>query len=155
GVVSCDTVTGFGCQSGQSCGVRGIANRCDPYETPTECAALGRNCGDIKSACTGATIHCGDCATGQVCNSNGVCGAPCAAKTCADFAGLECGTFDDGCGSTIKCGSCASGVCDQTSITCCAAKTCAADYAGHCGTSLATGCGTATENCACTGSTCT
>jgi hypothetical protein len=148
-------VSGFGCPSGQSCGVRGIANRCDPKTTPDECAALGRNCGDITSACTGQKIHCGDCATGQVCNANGVCGAPCAPKTCADYAQYQCGTFDDDCGGKLTCGTCANGVCDQTSHTCCTAKQCAVDYAGHCGSALANGCGQNSVNCTCASGSCT
>jgi hypothetical protein len=155
GTVSCDSVPGFGCAGGESCGVRGIANRCDKKQEPDECKALGKNCGDITSACTGQKIHCGDCAAGEVCNANGVCGKPCAAKTCADFSAFECGTFDDGCGSTIKCGSCPSGICDDATNTCCAANTCAATYAGKCGTALPNGCGTNSLNCPCAGGTCT
>jgi hypothetical protein len=152
GIVDCDAVTGFGCKSGQSCGVRGIANRCDPYATPDECEAQDKTCGDIVSACTGKKIHCGDCASGQVCNANGVCGQPCTSKTCADFAQYECGTFDDGCGATITCGTCPSGVCEQSTHACCATKQCGVDYKNACGTGLPNGCGQ-TEACACPGGT--
>lgn len=155
GTVNCDSVPGFGCVDGESCGVRGIANRCDKKQLPDECKALGRNCGEITSACTGLTVKCGECAPGQVCNSNGVCGTPCAAKTCADFAAFECGTFEDGCGSTVTCGSCPSGICDDSSKTCCAANTCGATYAGQCGSSLPNGCGQNNLTCACTGGVCT
>jgi hypothetical protein len=156
GIVECDTnVTGFGCQTGQSCGVRGIANHCDPQETPDECLGLGRTCGDITSSCTGLKVHCGDCITGQVCNSNGVCGPPCAAKTCADFAQYECGSFSDGCGGTVTCGTCPNGVCDQATNSCCTTKQCAVDYAGHCGAGLSNGCGQGTEACACATGVCT
>jgi hypothetical protein len=155
GIVDCDTVAGFGCPNGQSCGVRGIANVCDPQETPDECLALGQTCGDITSACTNQKIHCGDCPTNQVCNSNGVCGTPCTAKKCTDYPGLACGTFDDGCGSTITCGTCATGICNQASNACCNNKQCSSDYAGKCGTALPTGCGTATEACACASGVCT
>ncbi len=151
GTVSCDSVAGFGCANGESCGVRGIANRCDKKQAPDECKALGKNCNTITSACTGATVSCGDCAPGQVCNTNGVCGPPCTAKTCTDFAAFQCGTFDDGCGSTVKCGSCPSGVCDQTSKTCCNAFTCPATYAGKCGQDLPNGCGQNVLDCNCTG----
>lgn len=156
GTVNCSTVPGFGCPSGQSCGVRGIANRCDAAQTPDECRALGRNCGEITSACDGQKIRCGDCPSGQVCNANGVCGAPCQPKTCAvDYAGFACGTFPDGCGSTVTCGSCPSGVCDQTTKTCCKTKTCAADYAGQCGAGLANGCGQTNLACTCASGACT
>lgn len=157
GTVSCDSVAGFGCAAGESCGVRGIANRCDKKQPPDECKALGKNCGTIKSACTGLDVSCGDCPTGEVCNANGVCGKPCTPKTCAvDFVGKECGTFDDGCGSTVKCGNCASGVCNQTTNTCCAASTCAANYPGKCGNDLANGCGSSSLDCVCpNGTTCT
>lgn len=157
GTVSCDGVQGFGCKSGESCGVRGIANRCDAKQTPDECRAVGRNCGEVTSACTGQKVKCGDCPTGQVCNANGVCGAPCTPKTCAaDFAGFECGTFDDGCGSTVTCGSCPNGVCDNVQKKCCTTNTCAGSYPGQCGTSLANGCGQNSLNCPCAGGqTCT
>jgi hypothetical protein len=155
GIVDCDTVKGFGCATGQSCGVRGIANHCDPQETPDECVAQGRQCGQITSACTGLKVTCGSCATGQSCNANGLCGAPCTPKTCADFATLACGTFDDTCGGKVTCGTCPGGVCNQTSNTCCAVKQCTADYAGKCGTSLPDGCGGSTVTCGCSAGTCT
>ena len=155
GIVDCDNVATFGCAAGQSCGVRGIANHCDPQETPDECVALGRMCGDITSSCTGQKIHCGDCDTNQVCNPNGVCGPPCTAMTCADYPQAECGTFPDGCGSTITCGTCPGGVCDQTTNTCCPVKQCGVDYAGECGTALPNGCGQNTDSCACTTGVCT
>jgi hypothetical protein len=151
GIVNCDTVPGYGCAAGQGCGVHGLPNRCDAAETPDECLAEGRQCGTIKSACGGKTVTCGTCPTGQVCNDNGICGAPCTPKTCADFTGFACGTFDDACGGKVTCGTCAGGVCDQTTNTCCTNNTCAATYAGKCGTSLALGCGTGTLNCACSG----
>ncbi len=152
GTVNCDAVSGYGCKNGESCGVRGIANRCDPKSTPDECKAVGKNCGTIKSACTGLTIKCGDCPQGEVCNANGVCGKPCTPKTCAaDFSQFECGTFDDGCGGTVKCGTCANGVCNQTTKTCCATNTCAATYAGKCGQDLANGCGQNVLDCNCAG----
>jgi hypothetical protein len=155
GIVDCDTVTGFGCPNGQSCGVRGIANVCDPAETPDECLALGRTCGSITSSCTKATIQCGNCPVGQVCNANGVCGAPCTAKKCTDYAQFACGTFDDGCGGTLSCGTCPGGICAQATNTCCSNKQCSSDYAGKCGTALPTGCGTATEACGCASGVCT
>ncbi len=156
GTVNCDGVTGFGCVNGESCGVRGIANRCDKKQVPDECKALGRDCGAITSVCTGLTVECGECAPGQVCNANGVCGAPCTAKTCADFTAFECGTFDDSCGSTVTCGSCASGICIDSTKTCCGANTCgAAPYAGKCGTALANGCGQNNLACPCAGGVCT
>jgi hypothetical protein len=156
GIVECDSnVTGFGCPAGETCGVQGIANHCDPAPTPDECVAMGRTCGDITSSCTGQKIHCGDCTTGQVCNSDGLCGAPCAAKTCADFAQYQCGTFPDGCGGNVTCGTCPNGVCDQSTNTCCATKACSTDYAGQCGTAIPNGCGQGTESCACAAGTCT
>lgn len=156
GTVNCDTVPGFGCKNGESCGVHGIANRCDPKSTPDECKAQGKNCGTIKSACTGATINCGDCATGQVCNANGVCGPPCTPKTCADFAAFQCGTFDDSCGGTLTCGTCPNGPCDNTTHTCCAGFACNTTYAGKCGLDLPNGCGQNVIDCTCTNpATCT
>lgn len=155
GTVNCDTVAGFGCKSGESCGVHGIANRCDPAKTPDECIAQGRTCGKIVSACGPPfkEITCGQCKNGDVCNDNGVCGKPCTPKTCAvDFKDFECGTFDDSCGGTVTCGKCTSGVCDQTSNTCCKANTCS----GKCGSKLPLGCGSGTLECKCgSGETCT
>jgi hypothetical protein len=155
GTVNCDTVAGFGCTNGESCGVRGIANRCDRKAQPDECKALGKTCGTVKSVCSGATLNCGDCKVGEVCNANGVCGPPCAAKTCNDFSQFQCGTFDDGCGGTLKCGSCPSGVCSANN-TCCNANTCGVTFAGKCGTNLANGCGANSVTCACAaGQACT
>jgi len=156
GTVNCDSVQGYGCKSGESCGVRGIANRCDTFQTPDECKALGRNCGTVTSACSGKAVKCGDCPSGQVCNANGVCGAPCTPKTCTDFAAFECGTFDDGCGGKVTCGSCAGGVCDQATNKCCTTNKCDTTYAGKCGTALANGCGQSNVGCPCpNGQVCT
>ena len=151
GTVDCDSVMGFGCPTGQGCGLQGQANKCDPAPTPVECVALGQNCGSIKSVCTGLTIDCGQCPMGQVCNPNGVCGPPCTPKTCAEFSDIECGTFPDGCGSTVACGTCPGGVCNDTTHICCTEKTCAASYADQCGTALPNGCGTNSVTCPCPG----
>jgi hypothetical protein len=156
GTVSCDAVAGFGCANGESCGVRGIANRCDTKQVADECKAAGRNCGTLTSACTGLAVQCGNCPAGEVCNSNGVCGKPCTAKTCTDFAAFECGTFDDTCGGTVTCGACASGVCNSVTKTCCNANTCAGTYPGKCGDNLPNGCGQNVLDCNCAaGTTCT
>jgi hypothetical protein len=153
GTVNCDAVQGYGCKNGESCGVRGIANRCDPKSTPDECKAQGKTCGEIPSACTGQKIKCGECAQGEICNANGVCGPPCTPKTCADFAQFECGTFDDTCGGTVTCGSCTNGVCNNTTKTCCATNTCSGTYAGQCGQDLPNGCGQSVLDCNCTNPT--
>lgn len=149
GTVNCDGVPSFGCKTGESCGVRGIANRCDAQSTPDECKALGKNCGTVPSACGGPNVKCGECAQGQVCNANGVCGAPCTPKTCADFAQFQCGTFDDTCGGAVTCGTCASGICDNNTHTCCATNTCNGTYAGKCGQDLPNGCGQNVVDCNC------
>jgi hypothetical protein len=152
GTVLCEGLAGFlGCPAGQACGVRGIGNRCDPPAPPDECVVQGRNCGTITSACTGLTVNCGDCTTGQVCNANGVCGAACTPKTCADYASFECGVFDDGCGSTVTCGCSGGGVCDNVTNKCCAATSCSAAFPGECGKSLADGCGQNILDCSCSG----
>ncbi|MBX3230157.1 MAG: hypothetical protein KIT84_25010 [Labilithrix sp.] len=155
GTVNCDAVSGYGCKSGESCGVRGIANRCDPAAQPDECKALGRTCGEITSACNGKKISCGSCPSGEVCNANGVCGAPCTPKSCDDFEGFECGRFDDGCGGTLTCGTCPGGVCNNATNSCCTTNTCST-YTGKCGLDLPNGCGQNTVDCACTsGGRCT
>lgn len=154
GTVNCDSVPGFGCKNGESCGVRGIANRCDSYATPDECKAVGQNCGTLTSACTGQAISCGQCQSPDVCNSNGVCGPPCSPKTCDDFKEFECGSFDDGCGKQISCGTCPDGVCDLATKSCCTTKTCA-DYPGQCGSALPNGCGQNTLVCNCASGKCT
>ncbi len=154
GTVDCDGVSGLGCPAGQSCGVVGVANQCDPTVTPVECAAEGRNCGSIVSACGGQMISCGQCPMGEVCNSNGVCGPPCEPKTCANFSDIECGTFPDGCQGTVSCGMCPGGVCNQMTHNCCTKKTCNGDYPDECGSALSDGCG-GTLDCTCpTGDTC-
>lgn len=155
GTVNCDSVAGFGCAAGESCGVRGIANRCDKKQAPDECKALGKNCGTITSACNGQVVSCGDCAAGEVCNANGVCGPPCAPKTCADFTAFECGIFDDTCGGTVTCGTCPGGVCDTITHSCCATNTCGATFAGQCGNDLPNGCGQNVLDCACASGSCT
>jgi hypothetical protein len=157
GTVNCDSVAGYGCKDGERCGVRGLKNRCDPKETPDECKALGRNCGEITSVCTGLKVQCGTCPTGQVCNANGVCGAPCQPKTCADYKEFQCGVFDDACGGTLSCGCSGGGVCDNATKTCCGVNACGTGiYAGKCGQDLANGCGQNNLDCSCpTGQVCT
>ena len=156
GTVSCDAVPGLGCPSGESCGVAGEANQCDPAVTPVECVALGENCGTVTSVCTGKTISCGQCTNGNVCNANGVCGPPCTPKSCVNFATLQCGTFNDECGGTVTCGSCPNGICNQSTNTCCNDFTCSGTYPGKCGTGLSDGCGGTSVNCGCAaGQTCT
>ena len=146
GLVNCDSVQGFGCTNGQQCGTNGIGNRCGPPLVPDECTALGRNCGSLQSVC-GGTVNCGDCPSGQVCNTNGVCGPACSPKTCADYKEFACGKFDDGCGSTITCGCAGGGVCDDKTNTCCNATTCNATYPGECGNGLPNLCGQNNLNC--------
>lgn len=148
GVVDCGS-----CPAGESCATAGIANRCGPPEPARECTAAGRECGSIKSACGGAAIDCGKCAAGDVCNANGKCGKPCTPALPAEAAAVPCGRFDDGCGGTITKACPDKGVCSAAQ-SCCTPKTCAADYSGMCGTSLADGCGGGLK-CACTaGSVC-
>lgn len=94
------------CGPGEKCGQRGVANRCEPDETPVECQALGKECGTLTSKCDAQVISCGDCPEGEVCNENGLCGPPCQPKICAELLadGAECGNFaDDGCGAAVTC----------------------------------------------------
>lgn len=106
------TVDCGGCAEGESCGIRGVANRCDRAEVPTECKALNRNCGTIESAC-GGTLDCGDCPKGEVCNANGLCGVSCTPKTCAVDYAAKCGSqLDDGCNGLLDCTCSAGQICD-------------------------------------------
>jgi len=113
GVVSCG-----GCPVGKGCGVRGVANRCEPFEPPVECSTLGKNCGTIPSNCgpPGTTVDCGVCPTGQVCNANGICGMPCAPLTCMSPQNVgKCfKQLDDGCMGKLDCGCGAGQVCSTT-----------------------------------------
>lgn len=155
GTVDCSPVAGFTCPAGQGCGVRGVGNRCEPFPTPPECEALGKNCGELVSVCTGKKIECGKCntAAGDVCNDNGVCGPPCTLKTCtaALAPGQECGNPSDGCKSTLDCKCPAGKVCQSNK--CCQPKTCQQLLAGTgntCGRNLDNGCG-GTVDCPCPG----
>ncbi len=150
-IINCSLSQGFSCPAGQGCGVRGVANRCEPFPTPPECEALGKNCGTLVSACNGKTISCGVCAgAGEVCNDNGVCGPPCQSKTCAQAlpTGQICGAVSDGCKGTLNCACPGGGKC-VGGTTCCQKKTCSQLVsAGQCGTKLDDGCG-GTVNCNC------
>jgi len=58
------------CSSGQTCSGAGI---CSSACIPKTCAQLGSyDCGSWDNGC-GATISCGTCAGGKICNSNGQC----------------------------------------------------------------------------------
>jgi hypothetical protein len=155
GTVDCDTVAGLGCPGGESCGVQGEANQCDPSVNPWVCEAFGRDCGTLSGVCSGPVIDCGDCPAGQVCSAVGVCGPPCTPKTCATGYPGECGTgLSDACSGAIDCpcspgsdvcttaGGAASPPPAGTPGTCCAALT-EASYTskGECGTALPDGCG--------------
>jgi hypothetical protein len=125
GIVDCG-----GCPPGKACGVRGVANKCDPYELPPECAALGKNCGTVPSAC-GGTVDCGVCPTGQVCNANGVCGQPCSPLNCSSpgLAGMCGKQFADGCNGHFDCNCTSPMVCTTSAAgmagMCMTANTCA------------------------------
>jgi hypothetical protein len=152
GTIDCSLSQGFSCPAGQGCGVRGVANRCEPFPTPPECEALGKNCGTLVSACDGKTISCGVCGnSGEVCNDNGVCGPPCTSTTCAQAlpAGQECGSVSDGCKGTLNC-ACPSGGKCLAGGTCCQPKKCAdLITAGQCGKKLDDGCGGKINSCPC------
>jgi hypothetical protein len=99
GIVDC----GNECPPGEYCGVRGVANRCDPPEVPYECEIEVWECGDLLSVCSETPVHCGDCPEGEVCNSNHKCGPPCESRTCAYYSD-GCGSqLDDGCEGTLNC----------------------------------------------------
>ena len=145
------------CKPGTACGAQGDPGRCEPTEKPSECVALGKNCGVIKSEC-GGNVDCGKCQAPQVCNPNGICGAPCTPLTCATITNPPtCGTVPDGCGGTVgPCGMCPNPQSNYICVnnTCCPKRTCAGYYKGMCGTKLDDGCG-GTVNCACgSGGTC-
>jgi hypothetical protein len=146
------------CAAGTACGAQGDPGRCEPVEKPTECTALGKNCGTIPSEC-GGTVNCGTCPSGQVCNPNGICGAPCTPLTCGSAPTPPvCGTIPDGCGGNLgPCGMCPNPQSNYTCVNnaCCKKKTCAVDYAGQCGTNLDDGCGSHDLDCSCAnGGTC-
>jgi len=140
------------CPVGSSCATGGIANRCGPLETPWQCTVEQRECGKTAGTCGGKQYDCGTCPKPEVCNDNGKCGPPCTPALPPAAGQVACGTFDDGCKGKINktCPVTAQGakqVC-KTDGTCCAPKTCAADYKNQCGAGLPDGCGS-TLNCAC------
>jgi hypothetical protein len=77
---------------------------CDPIECPSTA------CGSIPNGC-GATMNCGGCPGGQVCDDN-VCRPQCVPTTC-ESEGVFCSTIADGCGGSLTC-SC-PGACEPTS----------------------------------------
>ncbi len=74
---------------------------------PRSCADQGLSCGEAGDGCGGA-IHCGTCASGEICGGGGAgrCGKEtCDPATCAD-QGVDCGPVGDGCGHVLGCGTC-------------------------------------------------
>ncbi|MEI8255412.1 MAG: hypothetical protein WCJ30_07025, partial [Deltaproteobacteria bacterium] len=74
----------------------------------------GLNCGTYPDGC-GGMITCGSgtCPAGQICGAAlpsecGVVPTVCVPRTTCP-AGLNCGTYSNGCGGTVNCGSCAAG----------------------------------------------
>jgi hypothetical protein len=138
GILNCP-----GCPVGQACGVGGVQSVCAPAR-PSECVALGVECGPLQSQCGGPALQCGTCGNGQVCRANGTCGPPCDPLTCV-AAGAQCGFTGDGCGKLLNCGGCPNGgACNPNNNQCCQPLTCAA-YPGECGP-RSNGCG-GTINC--------
>ena len=72
---------------------------CEGDCEPKNCTALNKDCGEWDDKC-GATIDCGSCQNGLICNENGKCAEENCEKDCS---GRECG-LDPLCGET--CGSC-------------------------------------------------
>jgi hypothetical protein len=170
--VNCGT-----CGAGLTCNA--ALNICEPTNggvcggmTPTQvCQAAktsdGIQCGIISDGC-GGLINCTtvdgtdfSCAMGLTCGGQGI------PNQCAPFeppsectvSGYNCGAVQSACGGTLPCGTCPPGdVCNiaagSTAGICgpactLAQKSCAVDYAGKCGQSLADNCWPAL-NCPCT-----
>ncbi len=95
------------------------------------CADYPSQCGSALSDGCGATLDCSKkCAAGQVCNA-GSCEAPCAKATCASL-GVQCGTWNDGCGGSLVCPACGSATtCDQGSCKATPPSTCQACPTGN------------------------
>jgi hypothetical protein len=117
-----------------------------PTCTPTTCAKLGKNCGQLADGC-GGILSCGTCPAGSSCGTTtpNVCGAGCTAKTCVQL-GATCGLQGDGCGGSLNCGTCPAGqTCGGGGVpnTCggftCTKKSCT-DAMANCGP-VADGCG--------------
>ena len=53
GTVNCDAVQGYGCKTGESCGVRGIADRCDAKSSPTSARRSARRAERSRARATG------------------------------------------------------------------------------------------------------
>jgi hypothetical protein len=89
--------------------------------TPTTCAALGKNCGEISDGC-GGTLNCGTCSAPQSCGGGGAANAcGCTPTTCA-AQHATCGSISDGCGGDLTCGTCPAAPVCQTAT--CSGGTC-------------------------------
>ena len=96
-----------------------------PHAAPTSAPSAA----EITDGC-GATLACGDCASGETCGGGGpnLCGTSvCHPLTCAQL-GAACGQFSDGCAGVVDCGPCAC-----TPTTCAATGACGIidDGCGH------------------------
>ncbi len=84
---------------------------------PSTCLSLDVVCGEPSDGC-GGSLTCGSCASGQTCESGECVDVPpspnppppptCMPETCMAL-GVECGSWNDGCGGTLTCGGCPSG----------------------------------------------
>jgi len=109
------------------CGPGGCGESCgecpDHYSCQGGYCVFQPWCGDgICSQTSGE--DCAACPSDCVCPQDAVCyeGACCTPKGC-DSSGVECGDWDDGCGSTISCGKCldyANSFCDDMGYCDCA-----------------------------------
>jgi len=114
---------------------------CTPSATCTP--PNGRYCGMIGNGCF-ATLDCGACPTGQMCEG-GICVVSnCTPLACQLPAGKYCGSVGDGCGRAMDCGTCGatqtcsgSGLCVATN---CTPMTCNVGTSRFCGT-IGDGCG--------------
>jgi len=127
GVIDC-----AGCAPGFYCD----GNACKPQEcTPSDCAALGFNCGTHADGCDGIALgqggveSCGTCSDNQLCGAGGpgICGSSACkpiplSQACPDN---WCGLVSDGCGDTYDCGECPPGeVCGGGGTNVCGPGSC-------------------------------
>jgi hypothetical protein len=87
---------------------------CKEINCTDTCSSLKYECGN-RTIC-GEIIDCGNCSSGEICQTNGACTSTPCIDTCSSLK-YECGNRTI-CGSIIYCGNCSSGEICQKNGTC-------------------------------------
>lgn len=107
------------CTSPAVCGGGGVASQCGGGTTTgadggacvPKSSCAGGECGMVANGC-GGVLDCNaggnPCAPGTICGGDGTpnqCGAPTCTPATTCPAGMNCGSYGDGCGGLIQCGA--------------------------------------------------